>query len=135
MRFVLRFETAASSPVHSRSSPKGDVPSAAAKLELRGLDHARGVAGFEVYDDLAWPAYRGPTIGVWVPAQIVANTSSSLSVETFSLLPQPTQIRYAHRDTPCPPHARLVYNIAGLPLAPFQTAIEPGPAARSTREL
>ena len=110
MRFLLTF---ADDPVHSSGG--------GSELELRGT--ASGVAGFEIYDTLAWATYRGPTIGVWVPARVVANTSSSLTVEAFSLLPQTTQIRYAHRDTPCPPHECLVYNRAGLPLAPFQTTI------------
>ena len=110
MRFLLTF---ADDPVHSSGG--------GSELELRGT--ASGVAGFEIYDNLAWATYRGPTIGVWVPARVVANTSSSLTVEAFSLLPQTTQIRYAHRDTPCPPHECLVYNRAGLPLAPFQTTI------------
>jgi sialate O-acetylesterase len=102
MRYVLTFETGTTFLSDG--------------LELRGGDT---VSGFEIFDNCGFG-------GVWVPAFIVANTSAlndQLTVETFSLVRAPSTLRYAHRDTPCPPHACLVYNTAGLPLTPFEAPI------------
>ena len=93
-------------------------------LDLRGTQP--GVTGFEVFDNLGWGTI---VLGTWVPAQVVSlggcsgHSICNITLEAFSILEHPTMIRYAHKDTPCPPHDCLVYNSAGLPLAPFEVQL------------